>query len=188
MWVHLGILKYNIITSKWCTISTIIKVEKSNLCKKESRLSVFVHLKYICWKKESERIGFNSKSCSKCDFDLESFCKEFFNTWHCLLVYFPLPGLVKPFSPLENTLQFLISTKAVWPPSIIIIPKNLCILSVFLNVCAVVLFYRMYECHSTFWHGCFNCKASFKGEMQRWARRKRTFEACDVSEIDLIYD
>lgn len=73
MWVHLGILKYNVITSKWCTISTIIKVEKSNLCKKDPRLSVFVHLKYICWKKvESEMNALNSKSCSKCEFDLDS--------------------------------------------------------------------------------------------------------------------
>lgn len=51
----------------------------------------------------------------------------------------------------------------------------MCIFSVFFNVRAVVLFYKMYKWH--FWHGCFN-KASFKGEMQRHARRKRTFEAC----------
>lgn len=57
----------------------------------------------------------------------------------------------------------------------------MCIFSVFFNVRAVVLFYKMYKWH--FWHGCFN-KASFKGEMQRHARRKRTFEACDISEID----
>lgn len=43
-----------------------------------------------------------------------------------------MPGLVKPFSPLENNLEFLVSTKAMWPPPIIIIPENMCILSEFL--------------------------------------------------------
>lgn len=60
----------------------------------------------------------------------------------------------------------------------------MCILSGFFNVCAVVLHYEMHKWQSTFWYSCFNCRASFKVEMQRWVRKKRTFEACDVSEID----
>lgn len=59
----------------------------------------------------------------------------------------------------------------------------MCIFGGSFNACAVVLFYKMYKWHSNFWHGCFN-KAGFKGEMLRHARRKRTFEACVVSEID----
>lgn len=70
---------------------------------------------------------------------------------------------------------------------------KLCILSGLVNAYAVVLFYKMFnKWHtklvniyiSTFWCGCFNCKACFKGEMHTSAKIKRAFDAYDATEID----